>query len=89
MPLRLTCGETKAVGNSEICLEDLWEETSQLWSCTFAWYSLSTSLQKGGCLGSAFPAAGLIPEIPFLVHSLNNLDLRESSPVLFTVALNP
>lgn len=26
-------------------LRDLWEETSQLWSCTFAWYSLSTSLQ--------------------------------------------
>ena len=45
LPLSLTCGETKAVGDSEICLEDLWEEICHLWSCSFAWYSLSSSLQ--------------------------------------------
>lgn len=38
-------------------------------SSALSFISLSTSLQKGGCLSSAILAAGLIPDTPFPIHS--------------------
>lgn len=45
LPLSLISEETKAMGDSEICFEGLWEESSHMGSCSFAWFSLSSSLQ--------------------------------------------
>lgn len=64
----------------------VWPAQPHSWLLSFV--SLSTSLQKGGCLSSAILADGLIPDT-FPYPFLEQLDLRGRAPCTSHCCLKP